>query len=239
MPPGIFFVIFLFFAFKLYRREKKLALSLAAVTVIFYLLSTPLIGSWLVRTLESQYIPPTNIQGDVIILLGGGATADTPDVDGVGMLSGSAANRLLTAARLHVKTGLPIITSGGRVFSDSGIEAQIAKRQLMTLGVPESKIFAEDQSLNTQQNAQFTKRILAEQGFARPILVTSAFHMPRSVGNFARAGIEVLPYPGDYMTSLSPSFYANKLVPSAEGLCLSGIALKEYLGILAMRLGVG
>ena len=195
----------------------------------------PLVSDSLFSSLESRHELPQNVRGDVIIMLGGGATSDTPDVDGLGNLGGNAANRFLTAARLQKKLDVPIILAGGQVYSDSGREAIIAKRMLLSLGVTESKILIEDQSLNTKQNAQNVQKILIEQEFQHPILVTSAFHMERSVINFHKVNVDVIPYPADYMVNRNRNFYFNKLAPSDEALKNSCIFFREWLGILAAK----
>jgi uncharacterized SAM-binding protein YcdF (DUF218 family) len=181
-----------------------------------------------------KYQPPQIVNGDVIVMLGAGATNDTNDVDGRGELSGFGANRLITTARLYKQTKLPIIVSGGAVFKDSGNEAEIAKRQLIALGVPEYKIFLENKSLNTEQNAKFTKKIMSLKKLKHPILVTSAFHMERAVLNFTRIGIKVVPYPTDFQTNRNMSIYPNKFVPA--DFLNTRLALKEYLGILAVKI---
>lgn len=72
LPPGIFIVLFAMVAVYLWRRERRAALLIAGGTVCFYLLSTPLVGDFLIHSLESRYDPPKQATGDVIILLGGG-----------------------------------------------------------------------------------------------------------------------------------------------------------------------
>lgn len=186
-------------------------------------------------TLEQQYNQPSRLTGDIIVVLGGGATEGTPDLDGEGNLSGPAANRLLTAARLYETTGLPVLFSGGKVFPDSGNEADISQRQLLALGVPQNKIYIENRSLNTEQNALYTAEVLNSHGFAAPVLITSAFHLPRAVLEFREAGLNIQPYPTDYRTSIPQQLYAGKFSPSSSGLSLTATALKEYLGILAAK----
>lgn len=187
------------------------------------------------RSLESRYHPPETVSGDVIVMLGGGATADTPNVHGKGHLSGSAANRLLTAAQLHYSTGAPIIISGGQVFANTGKEAEIARHILLGLGVSDSKIIVEGQSLNTTDNARFTKEILEERGFTSPVLVTSAFHMERSVQQFAKYNMIVTPYPTDYQTNTRLIFEWHQLWPRADAFYNTQLAIKEYLGLMAVR----
>lgn len=208
---------------------------LAALVFVFYLLCTGMVSERVMGALESAYTPPENPQGDVIIMLGGGAFPDTPDVSGQGTLCSIPANRLLTAARLQRKLDLPIILSGGQVYSDSGPEAVIAKRILMDLGVPEEKIFVEGRSINTTQNARFSQEIMQAQGFTRPILVTSAFHMRRSVLNFQKCGVEVTAYPSDYRVNTRHDFHYNKLKPDVSALEDNVVVLQEVLRAFVTR----
>lgn len=233
LPPGIFFVLFFAIAFWAWRRERRIAAALFAVTFAFYLLSTSLVADALLRGLETQYAPPRDPAGDVIVMLGGGAMGDTPDVDGVGTLAPSPANRLLTVARLWRKLRVPILLSGGQVYADGGGEALIARRVLLGLGVPEADILLETDSQTTTQNARYSARILREKGFSRPILVTSAFHMPRAVLNFEKQGIEVVPYPADFWTNRNPRvFHYSRLRPQSDALSDSAVVLQERLRTL-------
>jgi uncharacterized SAM-binding protein YcdF (DUF218 family) len=235
LPPGIIILTMAFLNLWLYRHKQRGARALTVLLMLFYLLSTSYVGDILLGSLESRYTPPQQPVGDVIILLGGGATADTPDIDGLGNLSGSAANRLLTAVRLQRQLHVPIIVSGGQVFADSGREAVIAKRILLGLGVPENQIIVEDASLNTAQNAQYVKTILQANGFQQPILVTSAFHMERSILNFSKQGVMAKAFPSDYLVNQHVGLYANKLAPSADGLRNVTIFFRELLGTWAAK----
>lgn len=234
LPPGIFIVLLLLLAFKVHAKRFRIALSLYVFTFIFYLFTTPLIGNMLIGSLERQYSPVLPSKGDVIILLGGGATLDTPNIGGKGHLSGHAANRLLTALQIYQKKHLPILVSGGKVYKDTGREADITRNIMLSLGIPEKDIILENKSLNTKENAEFSKRILDKKGFSSPILVTSAFHMPRAVRHFESYGIRVTPFPTDYCTNMSRKITLNKFIPSADALNNVSLALKEYLGILAV-----
>ena len=70
-------------------------------------------------------------------MLGGGATLDTSGVNVKGNLSGTAANRLLTCAKLYNKLHVPVIISGGKVYEFTGDEARICRNILINLGVKE------------------------------------------------------------------------------------------------------
>ncbi|MCR5559021.1 MAG: YdcF family protein [Schwartzia sp.] len=234
LPPGIFFVLLLLCAGWVWKRgEKRPAAAIAGVVFVFYLLSTSVVSDALVRGLESEYLPPENPSGDVIVMLGGGALLDTPDVDGQGTLCSSPANRLLSVARLYRKLHVPILLSGGQVYADTGAEAWIARRVLIGLGVSEDDILIEPESLNTTQNAKYSAKIINEKGFKQPILVTSAFHMPRAVLCFKKQGIEVTPYPTDYQANLTPrEVHYSRLRPESGAISASAVALQERLRTL-------
>lgn len=234
-PPGIIIVAMLALGIYLYRRQPGVAKMIVAVTLFFYIFTISFVSDRLIGSLEGKYQPPEQVSGDVIVMLGGGATLDTPNVHGLGHLSGFAANRLLTAAQLYHELHVPILVSGGKVLDTTGSEADIAKVILMGLGVPEDQIIPENKSLNTTENARFTKALLKERGFSQPILVTSAFHMERSVMQFHKVDLAVIPYPTDYQTNLELKFQPHQLWPSAVALLDASLALKEYLGILAIH----
>lgn len=237
LPPGCLIILLFISIILYYKNKKKLPKLIVAITFIFYIISIPLTSDLLMHSLEYKYLPPDKLDGDVVIVLGGGATLDSPDFSGNGNLSGSAANRLLTAARIHRKTGLPIIFSGGQVFKTSGNEAEIAKGQLLDLGLSENNIILENKSLNTTENAQFTAVLLKKYNYTKPILLTSAFHMYRSVINFNNSGIKNLViYPCDYSTNKKLSMDFNSLVPSSTSLNYTSVALHEYLGIIQLLL---
>ncbi len=235
LPPGLFVLLLLALSVWLgIKRQARQGFALLIINLLLYASMTPLVSDAFIGSLEHQYTPPTTIQSDVIVVLGGGATSGTPDIDGEGNLSGAAGNRLITAVRLYRQTGLPIIFSGGQVFADSGNEADIARRQLIGMGVPPQDVYAENRSLNTAQNADNTAQLLKQHSWSKPLLITSAFHMPRSVMEFERADMKVQPYPTDYWVSQPGSMYVGKFSPSGSSISSTGTACKEYVGMLVI-----
>ena len=237
LPPGIFILAMVGIAVYLWKkRGLRRAAGAAAVTaLLLYLLSIGAVADRLMGSLERTYAVPAQPQGDVIVMLGGGAIADVQDVDGVGMLAQSPSSRLLTTLRLYERHHLPILVSGGQVFSDTGSEAEIARRVLLSLGVPDAMIYVEGRSLTTGQNARYSAEILRQEGFAHPILVTSAFHLPRAVLNFEHEGIVVTPYPADFWVSGNPQLYLIKFAPNAGALLTNTVFLQEKLRIFVTR----
>ena len=236
LPPGFFIIIFIVFSCWLYKRDRGASKILAAITFCFYVSTIPLFSNFLVRTLENAYIPPLYIDNnnyDVIVMLCGGATLDTPNIDGAGHLSGYSANRLLTTAILSKKANLPVIISGGQVSPDTGNESEISKRELVQLGIPEEMIIIENKSRNTSENAKYVRGLLDSYNFKKPILVTSAFHMRRAVQNYSKQEIKVQPFPTDYNCSINTTIRFSSFIPSNGAFHVVGLSLKEYLGIAA------
>lgn len=232
LPPGIFILLLLTLCVKLFRIDRRLSITVLIVTFVFYLLCTSLVAERLMGWLEEMHTPPAQIEtsgADVIVLLGGGAISQVPDVDGVGALCASPANRLLTAVRLQRILNVPILVSGGQVYSDSGAEAEISARVLKSLGVPEDKILIETKSINTTQNARYSAEIMRDKNFEKPVLVTSAFHMNRAMLNFKLCGFNPIAYPTDFTVAHKPTFHYTKFRPQAEALLLNVTVMQELL----------
>ena len=238
LPPGLFLLMLAYLTWRMWKRDRRAAWIPALSLLLLYLLSASWFSDSLLHPLEHRYPQPdvSSITGDVIVVLGGGAVPDTRDLDGNGNLLGGAEARLLAAVRLSRMTNLPILFSGGQVFADSGNEANIAGRQLRSLGIAPDRILLDNESLNTIQNAVNSKEVMRANGLSKPILITSAFHMQRSMLSFRHAGLEALPFPVDYMVPERSSLYGNKLVPSSSALSASSTALKEYIGIASLVL---
>ncbi|WP_248929480.1 YdcF family protein [Paenibacillus hamazuiensis] len=232
LPPGLFIVLLAVSAWYVGRASRTTAKLLAALALLLYAASAPWTVEPLMRAWEQRYTPPPSVSGDVLVVLTGGAVAGTNDTDGIDSLNGSTLSRTVTTAELYKKYKLPIIVSGGQVFADTGNEGRIVKRKLLSLGVPESAILLDDTSRSTEENARNTSAILKEHRFNEPILITSAFHMERSLHHFREEGISPIPYPTEYRVSPQPSFYGNKLAPSASSMSLLSTLLKEVLGVL-------
>jgi uncharacterized SAM-binding protein YcdF (DUF218 family) len=236
LPPGILIVMLVLLGVWLFHKKyRSSSVILLGITLLFYLSANPFSGNRLIHTLEQRYQPPASVQGDVVVMLGGGAILDSPNLHCRGHVSGAAANRLLTCIQLYRQLQLPVIVSGGQVYKNTGREAEIARQILNDAGIVHDKIIVENRSLNTSENAAYTKLILERHHFRRSILVTSAFHMPRAVKQFQKAGIEVIPYPTDFRTNARYRFILDDLIPSADAFNNFSLALKEYIGLFVAK----
>ncbi len=220
IPPGVFIVLFLLIAFFARKNSKKIYTASLAGAVLLYLLSIGPVKDLLLMPLEREYKKPSSLYADAIVVLGGG-------VYGSGTLKGASVRRLMGGYILHRKTGLPLILSGGAPTGGKK-EALYMKELLLSIGADPGNIYTDQESRDTYENALYVKRICKEIGCARVILVTSAFHMGRSVMVFKKLGFEVVPYPVDYRYGGIYNLYS--FLPGAGSLVNSSIAIKEYIG---------
>ena len=147
----------------------------------------------------------------------------------------AGAARLLTAARLAKQHSLPVLISGGQVFSDGASEALVAERILLQLGLPQEQIIVETQARTTKENAAYSAALCRERGYKNVLLLTSALHMPRSMQFFERYlgghGIKVAAYPCDYTLNPKGQFNPRWLVPQLQAFDITCMALHEYVGM--------
>jgi uncharacterized SAM-binding protein YcdF (DUF218 family) len=217
--------------------KKKLRIYAIILAVFIYVLSINPTVELFMRPLEDAYGPASLAEVatcDAYVVLGGGINENVPDIDGKGALSAFALSRVTTAYRLYMRDKKPIIFTGGKIFNRTP-EAEIAKRFLISLGVPPHHIITEEKSMDTYENAQYVKEIADKHQFRKIVLITSAFHMKRSYLLFNKRFPEIAPYPADYWTSRG-SYDVLNFLPNAWNLALVETAMKEYLGIIFYKL---
>jgi len=195
----------------------------------------------LIRPLEYRFEPADLERGGLpitgIIVLGGGGDLQpegSPQIAGLNEAAeryteAVALARRLPAAQLVFSGG-----SGGLVTADAP-EADAAGRLFEALGVARDRITLESASRDTYENALFTARLLKTGPNQRWLLVTSAWHMPRAMGCFRRAGLAVEPWPVDYRTPRRLDL-TRVTMSIPDGLRRIDFITKEYVGLLVYYL---
>jgi uncharacterized SAM-binding protein YcdF (DUF218 family) len=115
-------------------------------------------------------------------------------------------------------------------------EAEFALRLLESLGVPNGRVVAEDKSRNTVENARFSRELAQPKPGERWLLVTSAYHLPRAIGIFRKAGFPVEAYPVDWRTR-GTGDVLRPFPTLGEGLRRTDTAMREWVGLLAYWIG--
>ncbi len=205
-----------------------------------FLWSTPAASVWLRQGLERQF--PQRVAADypvvdAIVVLGGGVQGGRKGWR-IGAHLKSGADRAWFGAQLYHAGRAPVlIVSGGSRDWSNADESEASAMQTFEndLGVPVSSILLENRSRNTEENALYTKQLLAEHHFGKILLVTSAVHMPRALALFRAQGIDAIPAPTDF-DAIPPRTLLQRWLPDAETLDRSSKAIKEYLAIGIHRL---
>jgi uncharacterized SAM-binding protein YcdF (DUF218 family) len=122
-----------------------------------------------------------------------------------------------------------ILVSGASADPSLPSEAAVHRDLLIVLGVDPRRIELEERSINTCESARNVAATIRDAP-GRWLLVTSAFHLPRSVACFRKAGLEMVPYPAGYESQ------SNSLVRLGANLRSVNLALHEWIGLLAYRL---
>lgn len=256
MPPGIFVLLGLiatFIALKnfiqadFYNRRSHFGvlIILLIITSGLYIISIEPITNKIILPLENKY-PALNKQqlddADSIIVLGGGIHSNSPLSFSEersaqrGFPSRVAQARLIESFRIYnyakkyYNKHMTIILCGGALYAHQTPEAQIDKNFLTDLGVPANDIIFDDTSRTTGENAENCIKLLESKKLKKPLLVTSAMHMPRSIFSFRMAGIYPIPAPADYQRySLHQN--ASEYFPQASAFMVSCQGIWERLGI--------
>ena len=212
-------------------------LVIAAVLLLVVCGLSPL-GKILLYPLESRFPAWDAARGapDGIIVLGASIEADLSVAHGTPVVRG-APDRIIAAAALAKRyPNARVVFSGGsaNLISNDAREADFASAIFESLGVDKSRLIMERRSRNTQENAEFSKALVAPKDGERWLLVTSAFHMPRSVGLFRKAGFAVEPYPVDWRVGGRDDLMVFSNV-AIEGLGRTDLAVREWMGLIAYR----
>lgn len=211
---------------------------LALGILVFLLTGFTTFGYALIAPLEDRFARPADpVRIDGIVVLGGGMDGEVNDVRGGWELNRSG-DRMVEAVRLALRypdARIVIAAGPAALAMDQEPEAYAARRMFEGFGVAAERLILDDKSRNTEENAQFAKALTGTTGTETWLLVTSAFHMPRSVGLFRKAEFAVVPWPVDYLASGNEGFRL-KFDQSPENIAVASIALREWVGLLGYRL---
>ena len=236
LPPGIIILI-LIGAFWLTRGVPARLLVFLALSLLT-LLSLPVVGVTLIQPLERYPIigtdqRPVPPEAQAIVILSAGVRRVAPEYGDGSTLDDVSLRRVRYGARLQRLTGLPIYVTGGSAPGEARPVGPVMAGVLIDdYGARVAGIEAE--SRTTWENATLTAPLLERDGIRHILLVSDAWHLPRAVEVFERAGLAVTPaptaqfhHPG-WTTELSQSDW----LPSAKALQTSYYAIHEHLGRL-------
>ena len=152
------------------------------------------------------------------------------------MSVGEASDRIFAGIDLIQENKAPvlILTGGKQPWSVGKPEGEHLRAIAEKLGVPSDIILLTENVQNTDQEAKAVAKFLNKK-VPNIILVTSAFHMPRAQKVFEAAGIEVSPFPVDFLSGADNTKIMD-FMPDAEAFRETSFFVREIIGRLYYKL---
>lgn len=131
-----------------------------------------------------------------------------------------------------------LVGGSGSIVTTDEKESLILKKYLVRAGFPDSCIITESESRNTHENAFMCKKIIDSLGVRDSMLfVTSAFHLRRARGCFAKAGItKLVPYPTDRYSGPRKLELDYLLIPNPDAMDQWGLLIHEVTGYIVYKI---
>jgi uncharacterized SAM-binding protein YcdF (DUF218 family) len=194
----------------------------------------------LIRKLENTYAtqpasPDLKNYAGVVVL--GGALDSASVWEGRSQPAlNSAAERMVAPLPLmqqHPHLRLLFTGGEGQLLAQGLTEAQRAEIFYRAMGLSPTRLILEDRSRNTFENAVLSAAMAGVDVKKPWLLVTSAWHMPRAMATFEKAGWNVTPYPVDFRTGSNTPWTDYSL---SDGAAKWQLVLHELLGLWVYQL---
>ncbi|MDP1909618.1 MAG: YdcF family protein [Hyphomicrobium sp.] len=239
-PAMLLLILIVTGAVLLGTRYQRTGRGLVIAAAVFFVVGGlgPL-SSWMILPLEDRF--PRTILGDRpvdgIIILGGSEDSRVAAGRGAHALNESAERMTEAAALARRYPNAKVVFTGGsiEILGAPTVGADAAAIVLRDLGVGSDRLMRERKARNTAENAILAKQIADPKPGERWLLVTSAWHMPRAMGLFRKAGFDVEPWPSDYRTA-GPGDAWMLFASPVEGIRRLDFVVKEWLGLAVNRL---
>jgi len=211
--------------------------------VLMYACCTPLVATWVARSLETQSTPISIAdapQVDAIVVLGGGiATLMRPDGT-ADVYWRNASDRFDRGVAAFKAGKAPCLAIGGgdAVIDNAPTLSDWVRQQAIERGIPASALIVGGAARYTTDESEGLVRDLHKRGVRTILLCTSACHMPRARLIFERLGMQVVAMPCDFDTRGAAERFSMKLlIPRGMALAQTETCLKEWIGLAALHMG--
>lgn len=172
-----------------------------------------------------------------VVVLGGSISPENSTLRGTAELNASSERLTIVGELARRFPNTRIVFSGGNnnLIENGLSEADVAGRLFESFGVARERIVLEKRSRTTAENASDTRDLVQPKPGEVWLLVTSAYHMPRSIGVFRKLGFAVEPIRsiGARAAGSMPPFPSSRI---SEGLTRADTAIHEWIGLVAYRL---
>jgi len=227
LPPVSLLLLGLACGVLAWRGSRRAGLCAALASLALLLLATPAVAGMLRWSLEREVVAmlakPSAISPAAIIVLGG----DVAHAQGGARVGGLTLERLQEGAALQRRSGLPLLVTAGVLSLGDPPLGQLMAASLARDFAAQAR-WVEAQAADTRGNAVLSAAMLRGDGIAAAYLVSHAWHLPRAMAAFARAGLPVLPAP--VLLHPPPALGWEDWLPRPDQLGESWFALREWVG---------
>lgn len=236
--PFTWIILLWILSLLLKSKPLKRAASLTGLLLLL-LLSNRFIAEYIIGQWQYPLIPYKKLEHhDIALTLGGGASYRKSDPDRVFL--NPSADRVMQPVELY-KLGKvnTIFYSGGAgsLTAPKISEAREVKKLYKILELPDSVLYFEESSRNTNENAAFSAIALKEKFSGKSVLlITSPLHMKRSMECFEKQGIKCTPFPISIISYEVPPTFDYYIIPDIEALNLWHEFLHEFFGWVSYKL---
>lgn len=222
-------------------RAQKISHFMAVTSlIVLTVFSLPITANALLSSLEQQH-PAIDItalpQADAVVLLTGGLEPPIPPRRTRQL--GSRGDRLRLATEI-LKAGKAeqLIVAGGYMFQTNEYksEAEYSADLIENWGANSHTTILETESRNTYETAINLAPILEKHNINSLLVVTSAYHMPRSMALLSQLADTVIPAPANILITDGRRDFLDNWMPNSVSLSGSALAIHEYIGMLRNRL---
>jgi uncharacterized SAM-binding protein YcdF (DUF218 family) len=240
MPFCISFFLLIYALVVKSRKRSRRALTFALI-MLFLISNTYLVNKAFLWW-EPGVVKTEDLQTNygVGVVLSGGLINTAKVNDDVQEL-GSHVNRLFGAYQLYqagkIRKILITGTSSAGLLAMGKGEVRQAGQVLQGWGVPPDDIVLEERARNTRENALFSAEILKKQ-FANEkfLLITSGYHMPRSLGCFRKAGVSVDHFVTDFYGVRGLDDIKRLIIPDVNAIGNFDLLWHEWIGYVTYRI---
>jgi len=226
LMPSVFILVFMLAGIVLLKLQKRKSgwIALTGSILIYYLFSITPVADLIIIPLEKNYMPLNEkelMEYDTIVFLLG-------DREG-NVLRASEVFRFNAAWNKYQDEdkSFRIIISGSDFLRPGKDEAEHVKNYLVERGIPEGYVDLEYLSTTTGEAAEEMKTWKLDRPF---LLITSAYHMNRSIKVFRKIGLDPVAAPTDFKKE--KRYDVLDFFPSGVNLRKTEHAFHEYFGLI-------
>ncbi|MBL7005418.1 MAG: YdcF family protein [Gammaproteobacteria bacterium] len=219
----------------LVKKDKIAKKALYSLSFLVIFIAVFPVGSWLLYPLETHFNakPKLPEQVDGIILLGGSINTSTSNAWNKPQTNEFAGRIFEFVSLMHLYPNAKAVFSGGQasLINQYPSEAFFAEQLLNKMGIKENKVIYENKARNTNENVKLMKQLLTPAKNETWVVITTAWHLPRSLGIFCKQGWSVIPYPADFHSN--PDELLTPTLGLPRHLSQLNNAVREWIGLLA------